>query len=699
MKISLKGSWVALSLAFSVLVLAPPARAAVGDMTEFSVPNEPRGIAAGPDGNLWFTEFGGGGIDRITTSGSVTAFPTPPGLPQMITSGPDGNLWFADSTGNQIGRITPSGVVTEFIVPTPGSYPGGITTGPDGNLWFTETGASKIGRVTPSGTFSEFPTGDNPAFGIATGPDGNLWYSEYTNAVGQMTTSGAVTEFPISSGASADMITAGPDGDLWFTEFCCNNIARMTTSGAITEFPTTGSGPAGIAVGPDGNLWFAEIQGNKVGRITPSGMVTEFAVPTPGAGPSFITAGSDGNMWFTEPHVSRIGRVSVTTGADLSVSQTVSPDPVVAGANLVYQVTVRNAGPDADPDVTLTDQLPHEASFVSATTSQGLCDGVGSVTCTLGVLGNGGTATVTLVVTTRAAGTITNDAEAAGSVSDPDLTNNTSEATTTVAPAGADLSVTNTDFPDPIIEGGTLTYTIVVANKGPGGATDVSMEDGLPGAAAFEAVTAPLSWSCTAPAVGSSGAVACTKGYMAPGESTTFTLSVKAGSGATAASTLVNTATVGSATTDPNPSNNSAPATTGLEAVGADLSVQKSASPHPVRAGRHLTYTIVVRDHGPEVAQGVVMTDRLPARTKFLSIHAPRWACMTPAVGHRGRIRCTKGSLGERVASTIVVVVRVGSHAPAGDLITNTATVHSQFADPKAVNNSDAATTRIRHPV
>jgi virginiamycin B lyase len=39
----------------------------------------PYGIAAGPDGALWFTEMRGGRIGRITTGGEVSAYPLPTG--------------------------------------------------------------------------------------------------------------------------------------------------------------------------------------------------------------------------------------------------------------------------------------------------------------------------------------------------------------------------------------------------------------------------------------------------------------------------------------------------------------------------------------------------------------------------------------------------------------------------------------------
>jgi streptogramin lyase len=67
-----------------------------------------------------------------------------------ITAGPDGNLWFTEYHGDRIGRINPTtGEVTEFSDGiTAGAYPNGITAGPDGNLWFTEIIGNRIGRIT-----------------------------------------------------------------------------------------------------------------------------------------------------------------------------------------------------------------------------------------------------------------------------------------------------------------------------------------------------------------------------------------------------------------------------------------------------------------------------------------------------------------------------------------------------------------------
>ena len=73
--------------------------------------DNPIEIAAGPDGALWFTNYGNGSIGRITTAGAVTNFTDPSiSLPYGIAAGPDGALWFTDffngGHSNSIGRIT-----------------------------------------------------------------------------------------------------------------------------------------------------------------------------------------------------------------------------------------------------------------------------------------------------------------------------------------------------------------------------------------------------------------------------------------------------------------------------------------------------------------------------------------------------------------------------------------------------------------
>jgi len=270
------------------------------------------GLAAGPDGSIWFTDTVGHSIGRITPAGVVTIFPLPPGgqLTGGITAGPDGNLWFTEAFSGTIGTMTPDGLVTEFPVSI--DSPRRITTGSDGNLWFT--GGNIIGRITPTGVVTEFslPGPGTFSVGITAGPDGNLWFVEIgANKIGRITTAGHVTEFPVLSlQPELFSIIAGPDGNLWFTEG--NKIGRITPAGVVTEFPipTPESSSLGITAGPDGNLWFTDMARHEIGRITPSGtFLAAVAPPSPISGPQHLTTSPDGLIWFTESNTNKIGLI------------------------------------------------------------------------------------------------------------------------------------------------------------------------------------------------------------------------------------------------------------------------------------------------------------------------------------------------------------------------------------------------------
>jgi streptogramin lyase len=292
--------------------------AAVKEYPILTAASNPRGIAAGPDGNLWFVEYAGNKIGKMTPLGALTEYAIPTGgsATQEIAAGSDGNLWFVEITGNKIGQLTTDGAFTEFALPHGASQPNAICAGPDGNLWFTEAAnaANKIGKVTTSGAITEYPitTANSNPNGITAGSDGNLWFTEYAaNKIGKMTTSGAVTEYVIPTASSNPLgIAVGPDGNIWFTESNTNKIGNVTPSGTFTEYviPTASSNPRGITAGPNGNLWFTEYSTNKIGRITRSGAFTEYTIPTAASNPVGITAGPDGHLWFTEWSGNNIGR-------------------------------------------------------------------------------------------------------------------------------------------------------------------------------------------------------------------------------------------------------------------------------------------------------------------------------------------------------------------------------------------------------
>jgi virginiamycin B lyase len=245
-----------------------------GQSTEFSLPanTQPRGIVGGPDGNLWVTDIGNLDILRVTTTGTVTAFPL---VYQMfnynsggsVTVGQDGALWFASGTqgagGGQIGRITTSGSFKPFPVHS-GCTLGQIAWGPDNNLWFTQ-GCSQIGRMDTSGNVMQFllPTGDG-AYAIIPGTDGTLYFDDGQNNIGRITTGGAITlnatnyVNPVGSLAQIGNI-------VYFSGHTSGGLPAVgrfdiTTQTFLTPIAETSSftsQPVGMVEGPDENLWMS----------------------------------------------------------------------------------------------------------------------------------------------------------------------------------------------------------------------------------------------------------------------------------------------------------------------------------------------------------------------------------------------------------------------------------------------------------
>jgi streptogramin lyase len=176
-----------------------------GQITEFPIPGWVHGegaanIITGPDDNLWFDAVGHNAIGRVHLDGTMDIFSLPPApipqdAPRGLTAGPDGNLWMAVAAQtpggvDQILRVNTAGQLTgQFNVPTPNAFAYGMTVGSDGALWFTEHTANQIGRITTDGNITEMPitTGNHIWGGITSGPDGNIWFSEYSdNHIGEV---------------------------------------------------------------------------------------------------------------------------------------------------------------------------------------------------------------------------------------------------------------------------------------------------------------------------------------------------------------------------------------------------------------------------------------------------------------------------------------------------------------------------------
>ncbi|MCI0664148.1 MAG: FG-GAP-like repeat-containing protein, partial [Acidobacteria bacterium] len=134
----------------------------------------------------------------------------------------------------------------------------------------------------------------------------------------------------------------------------------------------------------------------------------------------------------SDAFVTKIG-----VSADLAITVTGVPNPVMINNQLTYTLTVTNNGADPAINVRVTDTLPTGVSLVSSVTSQGNCSSTSEISCELGNLAAGSNAIITIIVTPSTPGTIINRANVTSGTQDINPANNsaTLEANVSLLPS------------------------------------------------------------------------------------------------------------------------------------------------------------------------------------------------------------------------------------------------------------------------
>ena len=297
--------------------------------------------------------------------------------------------------------------------------------------------------------------------------------------------------------------------------------------------------------------------------------------------------------------------------------------------------------------------------------------------------------TLTLAVdpSVAAGAVLSNTATVTSATADPNSGNESDTETTSVA-ASADLAVTQSDTPDPVTAGTNLVYTLTLTNAGPSNAASVSLSDSLPAGTTFISLSSPAGWSCTTPAVGASGAVSCDNASFPVG-SGIFTLTVQVGASVAASTLLANTATVTSATSDPNTGNESGTATTSV--VSPALVRATKAISGDLQPGGLVTYSIVLRNEGAAAQQdnpGNELTDVLPSTLTLVD------AVSTSGVATASVATNTltwNGAIPAGGSVTISIHARVNANVPPSTVISNQGTL-AYDADGNGTNETPALT-------
>jgi uncharacterized repeat protein (TIGR01451 family) len=403
--------------------------------------------------------------------------------------------------------------------------------------------------------------------------------------------------------------------------------------------------------------------------------------------PGVIVNGAEVSSNESDPNPTNNAATQDTTviPANLSIIKEDAPDPALVGKPLTYTLTIFNIpGADANPatNVTLTDTLPVGVDFASASPSCNRSGGV--VVCTHGTLYQNTSVVYSIVVTPTANGLLTNVARVAADQPDPDTSNNTFTATTTVSPL-ADLQITKTGPAGSVVVGTSFNYTFTVKNNGPSNATGVTIHDTLPAGLRFSSGS-----QCSAQAQGRQ--VTCNVGSLAKDGVASRTIAVTADSSLTDGALLTNTATVSGTETDLIGANNSSSIQTSF-IRRADLGIIKTDSTDPVVAGTSFSYTLSITNNGPSDAAGVKVSDQLPTGLAFRS-SGSSGECTADGQ----QVTCTVGNLSANGTENRTIAVDAAAWLAEGPL-SNTASVSGDQTDPSMGNNSSTqATAIIRRP-
>jgi len=706
------------------------------------------GVVTGAPDETITTVAGGGSIFAVPGSALNTTLTDPEG----VASGPSGVLFIADTGGHRILKLSRgangsiSGVNDSTVAPIAGSgkagfsgdggaatgavvnAPAGITVDAAGNLLVADTGNGRIRLIDKAGLIVTVAGGGaslndgGPATGarlsnpysVSVGPDASLFIADAGHSRVRKVQSGGSSGPGLGSADLAVAIVGAPQvvsvgSTLTYfvaitnhgPEAAADSVLADSLSSSVRYSSATPS--SGECTGPSAHQGglvtcrLGTIAANGVVRVSISvipeqpGTVTNQASARAETGdPDLSNNDASANNKVVKPAVPGLS-------SDLSITGSTNPvDSLPAGSDLVYTLTVRNAGPDAAGGVEFTDLLPSQSLYKSSKASQGTCGPAvtqdpilqsgGVVGCALGEVKQGASASVTIVVSTRA-GQLSNQAHVAGDSFDSDLSNNTVTSTNSSVGSLADLRLTTTTLYSEVPVSMDVDFRLDVFNAGPDSAAQVDLESEFQEPFVYKSVTSTQG-SCerTSPTH-----IKCRLGDLPMGPGPIITLTGTAGDNGPnqICSALVSPAI------DPDYQNNNSCGRVTASGGAADLSLKASATPDPVEAGDTVVYHCEVRDDGPYTALASTITLTLPPwvvyKTSAGGSSSGGVDNCRPAAGNQ--VSCNLGGIGKQQNRAMEITL---THYRAGqDSITMLLSSDQTTPDPSTSNNSATVETSV----
>jgi uncharacterized repeat protein (TIGR01451 family) len=356
--------------------------------------------------------------------------------------------------------------------------------------------------------------------------------------------------------------------------------------------------------------------------------------------------------------------------AALSITKS-APASVVAGQTFNYTLQVKNVGPYAAENVSVSDTLPAGLVWNSTTAPGFSCSAPPSIVCTASSFAVT-TSNITFNVTAPASPTSLNNTATITATNDSTAGDNSDSAVTTVNAASADLALTKTPNVGTVALNGSVTYTITITNNGPSPASSVVVSDPLPPGQTATTATSTQG-TCT---TGTN--VSCNIGAMPNGANVTITIVATATQGGTWTNIVTKSAGEG----DPNSANDTAAATvtvTGsntLTVITSADSGNGSLRQALLDANSGVCSAICTINFNLSPLQQITLTSALPAITATVTIDGstqPGYT-NTPLI-HLDGISCGAcNGLTFNAGQSILKAVEIGDFFGKGVVVTAPAT-------------------------
>ena len=471
-------------------------------------------------------------------------------------------------------------------------------------VWKGDTGNGSYNRVTGKWTIGRLDIKESVQLKIVT----------YVNATGTIRNDASVkgqeVDYNPSNNRDSDVIRVNASCDLAIDKSI--DVAKANYTDEITwNLVITNNGPddaSGVKVTdvlPDGLVYVRSVLDRgtysngviDVGSLAVGERLTFKVVCRVNKTGTLVNVASvKGNEYDYDLSNNRDdASIFINRASDLEVIKVVNVSNPNYHDCVTWTVTVRNNGPDVAHDVVVTDLLPRSLVWKSDT-GNGNYDHV-TGKWTIGQLNSKGSVQLKIVTYVNATGTIRNDASVKGQEVDYNPSNNRDSDVIRVN-ASCDLAIDKSIDVAKANYTDEITWNLVITNNGPDDASGVKVTDVLPdGLVYVRSVLDRGTYSNGVIDVGS----------LAVGERLTFKVVCRVNK----TGTLVNVASVKGNEYDYDLSNNRDDASIFINRA-SDLEVIKVVNVSNPNYHDCVTWTVTVRNNGPDVAHDVVVTDLLP---------------------------------------------------------------------------------------